>query len=306
MIEVGGTTTRAVVMEPMAGVAYRIHHDRRIVLGLQRAVECTGEIGAGLQQLVTETVRRLRAECLRAGAVRTVTVIDACVAEADDLADLVAVLRRGHDDPVQVRSRLDEVRLTLRAERALLGTGESLAVAHVGERVTRLVCHTHAEIRVTELPGPMRSEGPGIDLDQSRHELAAALANVQPLEPDACTPIATGAVATAVGRVIAPHPGGRRAARRTQIRVDELVALEHELLALMPAHLLRPALASGFDDRVMLGAIYLRLLAGRWGVDRLRVGDSSAIEGHLLELIAQEELPAAGADHTRPCRLATQ
>src|SRR5690554_6761023 len=113
VIEIGGTTTRAVVADPAPGGGLMLRLDRRIVLRLRRAVDRDGVVGEGLRLLVLETVRRLQAECFRAGVARPDVVVAADLAGADDLGALLASLRRSATGPIVVRSVLDEAHLLL-------------------------------------------------------------------------------------------------------------------------------------------------------------------------------------------------
>src|SRR5690554_4634520 len=104
VIEIGPTTTRAVVADPAPGGTLAIRLDRRIVLRLGQATERTGSIDEGLRLLVVETVQRLQTECLRAGVGRARVVVAADLAVADIDERLVRVVDRV-GDRVVVRRR---------------------------------------------------------------------------------------------------------------------------------------------------------------------------------------------------------
>lgn len=267
VIEIGGTTTRAVVADPAPGGGLAIRLDRRIVLRLRQAVARDGVVGEGLRLLVVETARRLQAECFRAGVAHPHVVVAADLAGAGDLADLLAALRRCGVAPVTVRSWLDEAGLLLRD----VAVDGDVTVAEVGDRSVRFVERTDGCVAMFRRPGP---------LDPMR-----TLTDVGPLAGRA--PVVTGPVTASVVRAMWARQGrGQRAPDRCEVTADALVALERELLALTPTQrLLLPAVPPEEVDLVALGAGYLHALAQRWAVTRLLVVATSPAESELRRLL---------------------
>ena len=131
VIEIGATATGAVVAEPAAGGWFTVQAERQVVLGLERAIQCHGEMGSGLCLLVAETVRRLLVECSREGAVEVLTVLDATVARAADRSELLGLLDAFRTGPVHVRTMLDEARLALMAAHPLVSNDETVTMAEI-------------------------------------------------------------------------------------------------------------------------------------------------------------------------------
>lgn len=80
MVEIGATTTRAVVAEPSSDGELTLRLDRRIVLRPGRAVERDGARGEGRRLLAAGTVRRPQAERFRAGVASPHVVVAADLA----------------------------------------------------------------------------------------------------------------------------------------------------------------------------------------------------------------------------------
>ncbi|MFA9429776.1 HD domain-containing protein [Egicoccus sp. AB-alg2] len=294
VIEIGGTTTRAVVAEPTPGGWYRTHLDRRIVLRLQRAVARDGVVGEGLRLLVAETLRRLRGECFRAGASRTVAVVDAAVAGAGDLHELVRTAARELGASVQVRDDHDEARLLLRVTRPLHGGEAPVVVAEPGERVTRLVTRHVDGVRLAQVPGVVAVIGDPACVPSTRATLVDALHGVPPRCPDGAPPVVVGEIAEAVGRTLLQRRYGpvTPPAERLEVGVDELALLDRELATVSPTQLLLlPAVAPEEADVIARGAAYLVALATRWNADRLVLSRDSATDGQLLEALRLDPAP---------------
>ena len=272
VIEIGGTTTRAVVADPAPGGGLTLRLDRRIVLRLRQAVDRDGAVGEGLRLLLVETVRRLQAECFRAGVARPHVVAAADLAGAGDLGDLLASLRRAVAGPIEVRSSLDEASLLLQ-DVALDG---DVAVAEVGDRTARFVQRVAGAITVEHRAGPL-DVARALGRRELRLDPAPALDEVRALRT--CRAVVTGPVPAAVVRALWARNGrGARGPDRCEVTTAALAALERELLALTPTQrLLLPAVAPEEVDLVVLGAGYLHGLAQRWDVEAvLAVATSSA------------------------------
>lgn len=278
VIEIGGTTTRAVVAEPAPDARLAIRLDRRIVLRLQQAVDRDGSIGEGLRLLVTETVVRLQAECFRAGVPRPALVVAADLLAAGDLDDLVGAVHRRTGEPVTVRSDLDEAALLL-AGAAVDG---DVVVAAVGDRAVRFVERVGDTVAVTGGAGPAAVGG----ARRPRHAPPRRLDGVRPLTGQ--SPVVTGPVTTAVVRALWARNGrGADGPARADVHRDGFAALERELLALSPTQrLLLPAVAPEDVDLVVLGAGYLHALARQWGVDHVLAVATSPAEAHLHAVLA--------------------
>ncbi|GGI08983.1 hypothetical protein [Egicoccus halophilus] len=301
VIEVGGTTTRAVVAEPTPGRGHVVHLDRRIVLGLQRAIDRDGEVGEGLRLLVAETVRRLAQECRRHGAARLVAAVDATVAVASDRDDLVRLLDRTLQVPVRVRSVLDEARLLLHAVGIGPGTGPAV-VADIGERHTRLVRRDPRGLRVQDLPGPSADATVARDLVAAHHGTVGYPSTVVP-EPDQRgpatsppVPVVTGPVTAAVGRTLLHRRYGPLAPPPDRLRVgpQDLAALDRELTNATPTQrLLLPAVDPEEADLVTLGTAYLLALVDRLEVRAVEVSLAATTDGQVLEALGLDTAPGA-------------
>ncbi len=137
ILDVGSEALRAVVAELSTDRWFTAVAHHRVVLGLYLTARRDGIIGEGRLQLTEETVRRPREALFPFGVDRTVGNVDAGLAAAADVDDLVARCTRALGSPVHLRDAAEQARMLV------VATAQSLMRPGIGSVVELL----HHQVR---------------------------------------------------------------------------------------------------------------------------------------------------------------
>jgi exopolyphosphatase / guanosine-5'-triphosphate,3'-diphosphate pyrophosphatase len=297
LVEVGTDALRAVVADAAPGGWYRVHAEHRVLLGLQRAIRRDGRLGAGLLDLVEETVRRLREVVFRGGATSTVGVIGAGLTEAADLDELRTRVGRVLRAVTMEAEPEEEARALVRAVRGRTDPDELTLVLDLGDHELRAVtvvdgCPTGT---VSTRTG-MRELLPSAAVDpfhpavrgHVRARLRTLLDELGDVVGSARWPVVTGAAADAVARAAVARRWGRDGPDHDGLRLSraELAAFERELASSSQTQrLLLPAIDPVEADLASLGGVVVQALVDRLGAAGVVVSRARVHDGRILELV---------------------
>jgi exopolyphosphatase / guanosine-5'-triphosphate,3'-diphosphate pyrophosphatase len=329
VVELGTVTLRASVVEAGPEGTPLVHADHRVVLGLERALRRSGELGQGRLELVAETLRRARQVTFQAGAQRIEAVIAAGLRDAPELPVLVATAAVTLDVEPEVRTRSRE------AELVLLAAGQAAA----GPSRPGVAAGGPATLAAGWPSPPRRSDGPGPVtwlLDLGPYELrlfqtgpggdvvrGAVLAlGTEVLRPpasvDPSAPWVAARLRREVARGLAPIVGAVRTGAAdvewllagptaaalgvlagSVLTRDTLRLLGQRLLGASPTQrLLVPAVDPTRADELAVGAVLVTAVLDHLDVAEVRVTAAEASDGQLVAAIrpVTDAVPLAAAE----------
>lgn len=301
VVEIGSAACRVVVAEATSGGWLRVALDRSIALGLGRAVRRDGALG-GVLLLAEETVRRLGDAAFRAGAERTIALVDRELAAAADGAELCRRVEVTLGTSLRLTDPHTDTSAAARAVSHRLALPSVAVLVQLTEDRLRVATGTGGDATVHDLPAGTRDLLPlgAVDplhpaaLASIRSQLAESMVTLPrpQVGTPAVAPVLIGKPAIALGRAVAGQRWGSEqpALDGTHLSTAALADLERELLDADATHrMLLRGVDPGAIDQVTICVLTIKALLDHLGSGGVVIATVGAVEGHLLAALYPDD-----------------